>query len=619
MNKILRYLTLALLGACLFNAAVCVHIIGMIVLTILTAVVLSYLASCPAGRLFQIGLVLSGVTALLWSGTQESVLFLSAISAACLLASGLMFISKRKRVNALMEAALCAGILWCLFQSPLPQLIIQTFKEPRIAFLERGHWGISQPHDGDLTIRAQYSYDMMKQIIGSEDTSDLTGLEAYTELWMVTPTQPFIPEEIQHLRSWIAQGGRLIVITDHTDLFGHASALNPFLATIGIQTQKNSLLDNTGDGGSYLTGLRSFKGLTANSVTGQGEAWLLVNGYAERADYGKNSFFSDNQISDEEENGIYAAGMTSPFGLGSIVLFGDSTLFANFALSRPSAQALLQKVLHAGKPFPCHTLAAMMILVFLGTLRRGKTQLVCLPLSLILFAGVLLYYGSPRREPSYHFAPTQEVWGDWTLAENNDSAYGVLFAASFAKSEKFPVWRGSSTEDGKITFSNGCVLESKTDIGQKDGTSQQKPWLPSSSWEERLNQPPSLSIDAFLETLIRDSRFSSFWFEEGVGPFKNEAYQRFWQRVTCQHPSKTMLSLLPPEQINGVLILNKEKRLPVRARMARLQGNENWVILGDWIIGKQVAPGTILIRNNWQHPSWGTNNVVLQMDTTKNQ
>lgn len=177
------------------------------------------------------------------------------------------------------------------------------------------------------------------------------------------------------------------------------------------------------------------------------------------------------------------------------------------------------------------------------------------------------------------------------------------------------------TEDGKITFSNGCVLESKTDIGQKDETNpqEQKTWLPSSSWEERLKQPPSLSIDAFLETLIRDSRFSSFWFEEVVGSFKNEAYQRFWQRVTCQHPSKTMLSLLPPEQINGVLILNKEKRLPVRARMARLQGNENWVILGDWIIGKQVAPGTILIRNNWQHPSWGTNDVVLQVNTTKNQ
>ena len=32
------------------------------------------------------------------------------------------------------------------------------------------------------------------------------------ELWLITPTKPFHTEEIQRIRSWVAKGGRLVVI-----------------------------------------------------------------------------------------------------------------------------------------------------------------------------------------------------------------------------------------------------------------------------------------------------------------------------------------------------------------------------------------------------------------------
>lgn len=163
--------------------------------------------------------------------------------------------------------------------SSMPRLLFHAFKEQRIAFLEHGNWGIAQRHDGSLSIRGQYSYDFLKRIIYSEDADDLNGIEDFSELWLMTPTKPFRTEEIQKIRNWVAKGGKLVVITDHTDLFGHSSALNPLLQTFGVESQKNCILDRTGDGGTYYDGLSSFRGLTANSFTGNGEAWLFQTGF----------------------------------------------------------------------------------------------------------------------------------------------------------------------------------------------------------------------------------------------------------------------------------------------------------------------------------------------------
>lgn len=600
-----RYITLAILLLCMFNAVVCMNIPALIVLTCLSALVLACKNPLSSGIWAQIGILLFGITVMLWAGSRTPVLFLFCLTAMFLLTSVVLRIPSSGKKDLWITLLLLLGAFGCLTQSTLPPFLFQSLREHKIAYWEKGSWGITQPHDHTLTIQAQYSYDLVKKIIGSTDITDLSPIDEYTELWIVTPTSPWTHEEITRLRRWVARGGRLIVITDHTDLFGHVTAVNPLLAAFSLRAEKNCILDDTGDGGTYCTGLRSLKGLTANSFTGRGETWLLQKGHAERTDYSKSSFFSDNQISDEEIPGIYPVGLTAPCGLGTVTLFGDSTLFANFALSRPSAQYLLQKTADAGSPFPCYAVASTLLLLFIALSRRGTLRIACLIIASLLLLGILIQPLAVRHTLTYAFTPTMEVRGDWTLAEDNEAKYATLFASSFIHSDKFPLWQGPSTPSGSITISGQNTLP-----GEKAS-----PWQPAPNLEDRLQQIPTLTEKQFLEALIRDSRFSSFWFDDGVGPFKNRAYRQFWTAFTPHKTTEPPIKLQSSKKITGTLILNKNDQIPVTAILTRLKDNAPWVILGNWIIGKETSPGTILIRSNWQHPSWGNKDVIFKENT----
>lgn len=598
-----RCVVLVTLLLCMFNAAVCFYVPGIVVLALCSAAVLCFRQRWQPKVFLEVGLVCVAITALLWSATRVSMLFLAGIAGVFLISAVVLFFTGKRWMEKVLQCILMGGAAWCLFFSSMPRLLFQAFKEQRTAFLEHGNWGIAHQHDGSLSIRAQYSYDFLKRIICSEDVVNLDGIDDFSELWLITPTKPFHTEEIQRIRSWVAKGGRLVVITDHTDLFGHSSTLAPLLQVFGLESRKNCILDRTGDGGTYYSWLSSFRGLTANSFTGNGEAWLFQTGFSERTDYSKNSFFSDNQISDEEEAGIHSVGLTSAFGLGTVVLFGDSTLFANFALSRPSSQALLQKVVNGGRSFPFYALAAICLFIFISFNQEGKGRLVAFLSAAFLSSGIVFLWGIPSKKLCYDFTTILEVQGDWSIVEDNGAPYATLFAASFSKSGYFPVWKGSSTQTEMIKFSNGICLENE----------KRKIWKPCASLDKRFQQPPSMSVDMFLETLIRDSRLSSFWFEEGVGPLKDMAYECFWKRITGQKKNIQSFAFSTPEFVDCFFVSSQEKRISVRTRIVRIKGQEPWVVVGDWIVGKEMESGVILIRKNWQHPSWKEGDAVLSV------
>lgn len=156
--------------------------------------------------------------------------------------------------------------------------------------------------------------------------------------------------------------------------------------------------------------------------------------------------------------------------------------------------------------------------------------------------------GNTFKKLCYDFTTALEVQGDWSMVEDNGAPYATLFAASFSKSEYFPVWKGSSTQTEMIQFSNGIRLENE----------KGKVWKPCMSLDKRFQQPPSMSVEMFLETLIRDSWVSSFWFEEGVGPLKDMAYGCFGKGL---QERRRMFSLLffPPQNLLIVFYFQPEE------------------------------------------------------------
>lgn len=516
----------------------------------------------------------------------------AALCASILVAQHLKANAHRPR-NLLLISVLLACIIgsrsfW------IHQIPHTLREEPRRAVLEHGQWGNALPHDRSLTITSQYSYDLLHRLIGAHKLHTLDQLNHYHELWMVTPTQPFTPEEQQTIRQWIKRGGRLILISDHTVLFGHATVSNALLRPYHLHLRRNIILHPSEQGGRYHQPLTAttYIGLSANSITGPGESWLIQPGYSERTDYSRPSFFSDNQISDEDHAGLHTIGLRQRHGLGGIILMGDSTLLANFALTRPSAQHLLRTLLNGGGPISCHGLALFATLAWL--LSRIMTR-PALRLSATILtyssAGLCLHLAHTDYPLHLNTLPHLPVSGDSTLVEGQNAPLCTLFAAAYTLSERFPIWEHTTPGSGTIHINTTTLTRQRTPA----------PGSTPDHWE-LLTRSASPDTAALLRQSIQQSGYSTFWFDSGIGILNETAYRDFWHRIN--HPGSTPASLPtgPTRTVRATVTIRGHGQRRLTLHLTPLPTAPDWVIIGDGLIGKWTDSHTILLRTLWQLP-----------------
>ena len=163
--NVFRYVVLATLLLCMFNAAVCFYVPGIVVLALCSAAVLCFRQKWGPKVLLDVGLICVAITGLLWTATRVSMLFFAGVAGIFLISAVVLFFTGKRWIEIVLQSLLMAGVAWCLFFSSMPRLLFHAFKEQRIAFLEHGNWGIAQRHDGSLSIRGKYSYDFLKRII----------------------------------------------------------------------------------------------------------------------------------------------------------------------------------------------------------------------------------------------------------------------------------------------------------------------------------------------------------------------------------------------------------------------------------------------------------------------
>jgi hypothetical protein len=322
---------------------------------------------------------------------------------------------------------------------PMALLLLLIFWEPKgtpkngRVLINTYHTGWSRtdrPYDREWYGAASgYNYACLKRLYeGFFDVEELTeritaeDLENASVLIIYDPNRAFTDEEIQAVREFVARGGGLFVIGDHTNVFGSSSHLNQILDGMGFLFRDDVLFDLDTDFFQLkdippmhpgpLHGMTFFKfrgpaSLRSSSVFTR-NLFTLGNAKSLRAIYSVNNFYPPPHDHPKMWTGDFAVAMSSRYGRGRVIGFADSTVFSNFEIFYPGKYEFLLNTVN----WLNHADSAVTM-----PLKR-----ISLPGALLIL-GLLLYRsGPPRRALTILTATGLLVMAAWTAARLGDQA-----------------------------------------------------------------------------------------------------------------------------------------------------------------------------------------------------
>lgn len=220
-----------------------------------------------------------------------------------------------------------------------------------------------------------YNYTLLRQWLKVHHTVEATPqdtplpseLHQYQVIIIKTPALDYTPDEIERLEKYVKNGGGLLLIGDHTNLFGHTQRLNAVAAPYGIEFRSDATFPwdtappyvhqpSRYTGGDFLLkGIGPFAVLTAASVVDRsflGNPFVRTTGLvSEGADYSNMNYFGPLRLSPEDRVGPLALAIAKPYGRGKVVAWGDSTMWSSFSMFHPEyPDVILRLVGYAGAP-----------------------------------------------------------------------------------------------------------------------------------------------------------------------------------------------------------------------------------------------------------------------------
>ncbi|HVP56824.1 MAG TPA: hypothetical protein VMU02_01905 [bacterium] len=214
-------------------------------------------------------------------------------------------------------------------------------------------------------IRAEYNYYCLAQYLGhfyhvrvSADTSAgalASALDSADVLIIKTPTGAYSESELDAFERFVRGGGGLLLIGDHTNLFGMSAYLNRIASRFNMRFR----FDDTFD--LETTGLSTYRRsrlvfhpavrhlcelgfLTSCSIEGGRGIEPIIVGYglgSEDVDYGHPNFFSNIAYDLADRFGLFLQAGAKRSGAGRVLLFTDSTCFSNFCMFSPGKAEIL--------------------------------------------------------------------------------------------------------------------------------------------------------------------------------------------------------------------------------------------------------------------------------------
>jgi hypothetical protein len=240
-----------------------------------------------------------------------------------------------------------------------------NLKQGRVVVDEtHSNWEWTRPpfDTTSLGIRAEYNYYcLMDYLSHSYEVETSSGgiseslLDSVDVLVIKTPTEPFKPDELEAITTFVGAGGGLLLVGDHTNLFGMTDFLNPIARRFGTGFRYDDSFDLASTGFSTferpdvvfhpsVRGLREFEFLTSCTAVGDVRTQPVMLGCglgSEDVDYGHPNFFGNITYDLCDRFGLFLQACSRRFGRGRVLLFTDSTCFSNFCLFGPGRRELL--------------------------------------------------------------------------------------------------------------------------------------------------------------------------------------------------------------------------------------------------------------------------------------
>lgn len=215
--------------------------------------------------------------------------------------------------------------------------------------------------------KSLYNYSCLADYIGhyyrfERNFELITGevLADHDILIIKTPTSVFLESELDAIEEFVNQGGGLLLIGDHTNVFGTSTFINPLARRFGLQYNFDATYDfRTGSLSVYkpsefyshpvVQSMPPFLFGTSCTLDAPLLAEKVIIGYGLKAvylDYSKKNFFSVQNESAFMKYGVFVQCAGIKFGKGRVLAFSDSTVFSNFWMFMPGKPELFSGFLN---------------------------------------------------------------------------------------------------------------------------------------------------------------------------------------------------------------------------------------------------------------------------------
>ena len=307
------------------------------------------------------------------------------------------------------------------------------------AYLQKGVWAKSDiPYELDNLRNAScYSYSEFTILIKADTISQLQNLSKYNELWIITPTTPFTAKEITSLKEWVKKGGNLILVSDHTDLYGHARCVNQLANVFGCHINYSATFDRNDKQVFKNAFLQPSDVKTGTNMKGLAFPLLAAWMWEEDAYYANQNFFGPLAISGDDSYGNKLLIGQVAYGLGQVSFFQDSTVFSNFAVYQPF-------VMDVARLLSSHSVIArlfsllpfLILLTSVASAYEKKRIMVLFALLMIL---CIPYYDSEK----FNYGSNPQIWtGNPTFVQENGCPHtkiSTIYSLS-PLSKRKPLW-----------------------------------------------------------------------------------------------------------------------------------------------------------------------------------